>query len=128
MIPDELFQEIKNLNTMMEVWAKLKELFEGKSRSIMVNLGREFQMTCCGEDDDIHSHFSKLADLHNKLAALGRAVSDNEYVTVLIGSLPPSYNSPIDSLTSLCNINNIDITPTAIICTTIQEYEKCTLR
>ena len=115
MIPDELFWEIKNLDTMMEVWAKLKELFEGKSRSVMVDLGRKFQTTCCGEDNDVHSHFSKLADLCDKLAALGRAVSDNEYIAVLIGSLPPSYDSPINSLTSSCNVNNINITPTAVI-------------
>ena len=127
-IPDELFREIKNLDTMMEVWAKLKELFEGKSRSVMVDLGRKFQTTRCGEDDDIRSHFSKLADLRDKLAALGRAVSDDEYVAVLIGSLPPSYNSPIDSLTSLCNVNNIDITPTAVIRPATREYEKRTLR
>ena len=114
-IPNELFQEIKNLGTMMEVWAKLKELFEGKSRSVMVDLGRKFQTTRCREDDDIHSHFSKLADLRDKLAALGRAVSNDEYVAVLIGSLPPSYDSPIDSLTSSCDVNNIDITPTAVI-------------
>ena len=112
----------------MEVWAKLKELFEGKSRSVMVDLGRKFQTTHCREDDDVHSHFSKLTDLHNRLAVLGRAVSDNEYVMVLIGSLPPSYNSPINSLTSLCNINNINITPTAIIHAATWEYEKCTLR
>ena len=116
-IPDELFQEIKNLDTMMEVWAKLKELFEGKLRSIMVDLGRKFLTTHCREDDDVHSHFSKLTDLHDKLAALRRAVSDDEYIAVLIGSLPPSYDSPIDSLTSLCDVNNINITPTAIICT-----------
>ena len=127
-IPDELFQEIKNLDTMMEVWVKLKELFEGKSRSVMVDLGRKFQTTCCGEDDDICSHFGKLADLCDKLAALGRAVSNDEYVAVLIRSLPPSYSSPINSLTSSCDVNNIDITPTAIIRTATREYKKRTLR
>ena len=127
-IPNKLFQEIKNLDTMMEVWVKLKELFEGKLRSVMVDLGRKFQTTCCGEDNDVCSHFSKLTDLCDKWAALGRAVSNDECVAVLIGSLPPSYNSPIDSLTSSCDVNNTDITPTAIICTTMQEYERCTLR
>ena len=81
----------------------------------MVDLGRKFQTTHCRDDDDVCSHLSKLTDLHDKLAVLGRAVSDDEYVTVLIRSLPPSYDSPIDSLTSSCDINNIDITPTAVI-------------
>ncbi|KAI0000157.1 hypothetical protein BJV74DRAFT_718038, partial [Russula compacta] len=38
MIPDEVFWKIKSADTVMEVWAKLKVLFEGKSRSVMVDL------------------------------------------------------------------------------------------
>src|SRR5260370_14531279 len=115
-IPDEVFWDIKSSETVMDVWAQLKALFEGKSRSVMDDLRRKFQTKHCREDDDIHAHFNKLAHLREKLSALGRAVSDDEYVTVLIESLPSCYDSPIDSLTSSCDVNNIDITPTAVIC------------
>lgn len=126
-IPDKVFHKIKDTANIKEVWDKLKGKFETKSRSVLVDLGRKFQMTCCSEDDDVHFHFGKLTHLHEKLLALGRSIGDNEYVTVLIGSLPPCYNSPIDSLTSSCNVNNVDITSTAVTQATIQEYEKCTL-
>ncbi len=112
---------------MNEVWDNLKALFEGKSRTILVDLGRKLQATHCGEDDDVQAHFSNLANLHDKLAVLGRTVGNDKYIMVLIGSLPPCYDSPIDALTSSCDINNKDITPSAVIRSTTREYEKCVL-
>jgi len=123
-----VFHKIKNTTNVKEVWDKLKKEFEGKSRSMLVDLGRKFQTMHCREDDDVHAHFSKLANLCKKLSALGRNISDDEYVAVLIGSLPSCYDGPINSLTSSCNINNVDITPTAITWAAIQEYEKHSLQ
>ena len=93
-----------------------------------MDLGRKFQTTRCGKDDDVRAHFSKLAHPREKLSALGRAISDDEYVAVLIGSLPSCYNSPIDSLTSSCDVNNMDITSTVVIRAAMREYEKRVLR
>jgi hypothetical protein len=74
MIPDGMFYKIKDTANVKEVWDKLKGEFEGKSRSVLVDLGRKFQTACCGEDDDVCAHFSKLAHLHEKLSALGRNI------------------------------------------------------
>ena len=95
-----------------------------------MDLGRKFQTTRCGKDDDVRAHFSKLAHPREKLSALGRAISDDEYVAVLvlIGSLPSCYDSPIDSLTSSCDVNNMDITSTVVIRAAMREYEKRVLR
>jgi len=115
MIPDSVFHKIKSVDTVKAVWDKLKELFEGKSRVWLIDVGRKFQNTRCGEDDDVRVHFEKLADLKERLAALGRTISNEEYVSVLIGSLPTSYNPTINTLTTSCDVNNKDITPTIII-------------
>ena len=40
----------------------------------------------------------------------------------------PDDDGPIDSLISSCDINNVDITPTAITQAAIWEYEKCSLQ
>jgi hypothetical protein len=127
-IPDEVFHKVKDTGNVKEVWEKLKGEFEGKSRSVLVDLGRKFQTTRCREDDDVRAHFSKLAHLREKLSALGRSASDDEYVAVLIGSLPSCYDGPIDSLTSSCDVNNVGITPTAVTRAAIREYEKRSLR
>ena len=127
-IPDEVLHKVKDTANVKEVWDKLKVEYEGKSRSVLVDLGRKFQTSRCGEDDDVRAHFSKPAHLREKLSALGRTVSDDEYVAVFIGSLLSCYDGPIDSLTSSCDVNNVDITPTAVTRAATREYEKRSLR
>ena len=127
-IPDVVFHKIKATNNVKEVWDMLKVEFDGKSRSVMVDLGRKFQTTRCGDDEDVRAHFSKLAYLREQLMALGRAVSDDEYAAVLMGSLPPAYDGAIDSLTSSCDVNDKDVTPVAAIRAATREYEKRVLR
>ena len=123
-IPDSVFHQIKSADNVRDIWDKLKALFEGKLRVWMIDVGRKFQNTRCGEDDDVHVHFEKLADLKERLAALGRTVSDDEYVSVLIGSLPPSYDPTINALTTSCDVNNKDITPAIVIRIATNEHEK----
>ena len=52
-ILDNVFQSIKVAESVNEVWDNLKALFEGKSRTISVDLGQKLQTTHYGEDDDI---------------------------------------------------------------------------
>jgi hypothetical protein len=82
-----VFLKLKDTSNVKEVWDMLKGEFEGKSRSVLVDLRRKLQTTRCGEDDDVRAHFSKLAHLREQLSALGRNASDDEYVATLIGSL-----------------------------------------
>ncbi len=67
-IPNSVFHKIKSINTVKVVWDKLKELFEGKLRVWLIDVGRKFQNMCCGEDDDVHVHFENISkislDLH----------------------------------------------------------------
>jgi hypothetical protein len=49
---------------------------KGKSRSLLINLGHRMSNTFCGEDDDVHAHFAKLANMHEQLAAMGESISD----------------------------------------------------
>jgi hypothetical protein len=93
-IPDEVFHKVKDTANVKEVWDRLKGEFEGISGSVLVDLWRKFQTTRCGEDDDVRARFSKLTHLRMKLSALGRSVSDDEYVAVLIGSLPSCMMAP----------------------------------
>src|SRR5713226_6887211 len=127
-IPDSVFHKIKMANFVKDVWDRLKGLFEGKSRTLLIDLGRKLQNMRCGDSEDVRAHLEKLADLRERLSALGRTVNDDEYVSVLIGSLPTSYDTTINTLTTSCDVTNTDITPTSIIRIATNEYEKCLLR
>ena len=123
-IPNDLFHIIDNTTNVKQVWDALKKVYEGKSRSVMVDLGRKFATTRCGEDDNVRTHFSNLANIRAKLSAIGRSVSDDEYVSTLVGSLHECYSGPINSLLHSCDATNTDVTPAAVIQAAIREYEK----
>src|SRR5258708_19178458 len=128
MIPDSVFHKIKTADFVKDVWDRLKGLFEGKSRTLLIDLGRKLQNTRCGDSEDVCAHLEKLADLRERLSTLGRTVNDDEYMSVLIGSLPTSYDTTINPLTTSCDITNTDITPTSVIRIATNEYEKRLLR
>ncbi len=81
MIPNSIFHKIKMANFVKNVWDRLKGLFEGKSRMLLIDLGRKLQNTCCRDSEDICGHLEKLADLCERLSALGRTVNNDEYVS-----------------------------------------------
>ncbi len=84
---------------------RLGEEFEGKLRSMLMDLGMKFQVTRCREDhEDVHSHSRKLAHLQEQLSALGHTISDDERSVPLMGSLSPCYDGPPDSLLSSFDI------------------------
>jgi gag-polypeptide of LTR copia-type len=113
-IPDLVFNQIKTAYKPKDVWAKLKVLYEGKSRSMMVDLRKKFQNMRCGESDDVRAHLEKLADLRERLSSFGRTINDAEYTSVIIGSLPPSYDTAVDSLANSYEASDKDLTSTAI--------------
>ncbi len=84
--------------------------------TLLIDLGRKFQNTHCGDSDNARTHFEKLTDLRERSSALGRTVCDDGYVSVLIGSLPTSYDVTINALTTSCNVANNDIMPTSVFC------------
>jgi len=127
-IPDLVFNQIKTAYEPKDVWAKLKVLYEGKSRSMMVDLGKKFQNMRCGESDDVRVHLEKLADLRERLSSFGRTINDAEYTSVIIGSLPPSYDAAVDSLANSYEASDKDLTSTAITRMAINEQEKRQLR
>src|SRR6266852_6517620 len=127
-IPDLVFNQIKTAYEPKDVWERLKALFEGKLRSMMVDLGKKFQNLHCGENDDVRTHLEKLADLCKRLSSIGRTIDDAEYTSVILGSLPPSFDSAVDSLANSYEASDKDLTPTSVIRMAINEQEKCLLR
>ena len=90
--PDLVFNWIESVYEPKDVWQKLKELFEGKSRRLLAGLGRKFQNTRCGENGDIRAHLEKSSLSYVK--SFHRSISDAKYVSVIL----PASNPPLTPL------------------------------
>lgn len=72
---------------------------------ILIDLGRRLQTTRCGEEDNVCEHFERLAEMCEQLAAMGKSVSDNEFASILMGSLPSSYAPTLSGIAAAAEIS-----------------------
>jgi len=126
-VPDSVFNCIKGGANAKSIWDELKKIFEGCTRNLLIDLGRKLQNMKCGEDDDIHAHFKSLANFHKQLVAMGQIISDDQYMNMLMSSLPSSYDANISIITTNADMSSTSITPTTVICIIMDEYDKCLL-
>jgi gag-polypeptide of LTR copia-type len=83
-VPDHVFNRIKTQTTTRDVWNTLRSLYQTRSKMIVVDLGKKLQGTKCNDDDDVRAHFTKLNDLREQLAAMGKTIDDDEYSSILL--------------------------------------------
>src|SRR5712675_2955206 len=106
-----------------EVWDALKALYEMRLELAVVQLTNRFQSTKCGEGDNMRSHYEHLADLREQLAAMGKTITDREYAGTLMGSLPPSYESVLSTISSSCFINQQALTSAMVLKLVLESFD-----
>ena len=80
--------------------------------------------TYCGDDNDIHAHFAKLANICEQLVAMGQSIVDQQYANILLALLPPCYKMCICAITMNANEAAHDIDPTRIVKLISDDYDK----
>jgi hypothetical protein len=110
MLPDTAFNRIKATTTMHGAWEILKCVFEECSKALVTDLIRCFRNKWCEEDKSVHAHFEHLADLREQLAAIGKAVTDDNYTDTVFASLPASYDSAISFLSASARLGSKTLT------------------
>ena len=86
------------------VWKILQEHFEFLSVAQAVRLNRKFYAANRNEGDDLLEHITYMTSLAEQLKELKEEISSRKFATVLLGSLPDSYENFISSL----NARNIE--------------------
>src|SRR5712672_1931219 len=122
-VPNTIFLQIKSKTNVKEVWDALKALYETRSELAVVQLTNRFQSTKCGEDDNVRTHYELLADLREQLAAMGKTITDREYAGTLMGSLPPSYESVLSTISSSCFINQQALTSAMVLKLVLESFD-----
>jgi hypothetical protein len=91
-----------------EMWTRLREFHMASGLGSIVAIWRKFQRMAKADNATMHAHISSIRTLANKLSSLGDAPSEAQTVAVLLGSLPPEYNTLVIVLDLHANANDID--------------------
>ena len=81
-----------------EAWEILREHISFISVTQIVRLTRKFYAATMQEGDDMMEHITLMTSLAQQLRELGEVISTQKFATVMLGSLPSSYDTYITSL------------------------------
>ena len=97
-VSEKLITYVKNAETAHKAWTSLNNAFGVQGLSAMIIAKRKVFRAFCLETDDMEQHLRSIRNTADDLATLDRPIPDMDLAAAILMSLPPSYDSLIDSL------------------------------
>jgi gag-polypeptide of LTR copia-type len=109
--------------SIKKVWNTLKRVYEEHSKALIVDIMQHFHNKCCKKTESICTHFETLTDLQEQLAAMDKAIGDEDYTDTLLASLPAFYNSAVSSISASAHLGSTFLTTEIFEQLIIDKYE-----
>lgn len=83
---------IRESKSVYEAWEMLRDFFVKQTLHYRVQLRKELNAFALGQGEDLITHTVHFSVLCSRLAAVGEAISEDERLVILFGSLPQEYD------------------------------------
>ena len=97
------------------MWTTIEGDVRTKSEIYKVTARQRINEIKCIEGEDVHIHLNKISRLHDELATMGVALTNNELTQIIIVSVPSLYQEVLSSICHTAILNNITVKPTDIL-------------
>ena len=111
---------VKSMSTK-DMWDTIRKDATKKSQLHKVDTRRRLQMMTCDEDGDVKAHLNAMTMLREELEGIGASVPDEDFGTMLLTSLPPSYRSLLHTITHAASISGVTINPNDLMRIILEE-------
>jgi len=111
-IPDSLFLDVQKELTAKLMWDAVTNKCEKKSRMVTVDLRCKLQSEMNG---DVRAHLIKLQTMHEDLASMGRSINNEDFMSIILGSIPLSYDTFISAMSATSMLLGSSLSPTNLI-------------
>ena len=95
---------------------------------VMVDMRRKLQSEKCNEHGDVCAHLIKLQTMWEDLASMGGSISDEDFTSIILGSIPLSYDTYIAAITAMSSLLSQTLSPTNLIDAIHDEADRCTIK
>jgi DNA recombination-dependent growth factor C len=99
---------------------------EEQSKICIIDLDRGLHAIHCGHEDNVCNHLQNLADMQECLAAAGKDINNNQFVSLMLTSLPPSYHAITSSIIVVADIRGKILSPQIVAQLIMDKYQQCT--
>ena len=108
-LPPALYLTVRKEATAQDVRKAVIRHHQDKAQLIVVELRTKLQNEKCLEKGDLRAHLAKLRQMREDLALMGENVSDDNFRSIILASLPNSYDNFLISITNQLNPSLITI-------------------
>src|SRR3979490_3562 len=109
---------------MKEVWDAVCAKHEAKALTVKVDMCRRMYELKCEDDANVRTHLESLMKMHKQLASMNAALTDDDLVTIILGSLPKSYRPLINAITMSAMHAKARLEPDQVVEMLIDEFEQ----
>ena len=78
-------------------------------------VGQDTAQLHCAEGADVKAHLTKLQTIREDLIAMGADPGDKEFVAIVLGSLPVSWETYLSALTGAATLLSKDLEPDMVL-------------
>ena len=107
--------------TASEMWSAICNDATKKSQLHKVDTRRRLQSMVCDEDGDIKAHLNAMIRLREELEGIGASVQDEDFGTMLLTSLLPSYRTLLHTITHAASLSGMAINPNDLMRIVLEE-------
>ena len=83
-VKDHLISHLTEKKTTNDMWDVLKQLFEAKNKNQKMALKDKLHNVKMTKDESVTSYLTRVAQVKDKLAAIGETISDSELVRIAL--------------------------------------------
>ena len=122
-IPDSLFMKIQDKGAAYNIWSELRKHFEKRSRMVSIDLRQRLQEIRCAEKGNITEHLITLRTMREDLASMGETLTNADFYSIIMGSLPSSYDQYLSALNATSSVLGKQLSADDLMLTITEEYE-----
>ena len=95
-----------------------------KPKMDLTSLQHQLRNMKCSEEDDLREYLDKAQDLFARLNDIGAKMEKSEFLDIIWGALPPSYESVMNALTTSLEVVGKPIKIDSVIRILKAQYDK----
>ena len=122
MIPEVLLIEVRKLPTVKEIWEAVCAKYEHRALTVKIDICHHMYEMKCEDDSNRHTHLETL--MQEQLAGMEVGLTDDELITLILGSLLKSYRALINAISLSIRHAQIKLGPDAIVTSLLEEFDR----
>ena len=110
--------------TSKEMWDSVKADATSKSKMHQIATKKRLSDARCDEGADIKDHLTSMVKIRAELDSMGASVKDDEFLDIIIGSIPKSYHTLISSIIYSATLTKTMVDPNDLMRIILEEAER----